>query len=188
MTVKPLLTVGDRNVPVSRLMRHVQSAREDRLEFEPPKGSDASTMLCAGGTTGLPKIACRTHFSEAFDSWALSRFNSEALVAGTTSLCGLPLFHSNAIMVTGLLCFLVGAHVVWPVPQGIAATGSCRISGILYRITKWRLLPVCQWSIRRCRTFHARGRILARFSLPLRGRRRCRSSCSTRLSKRRRFP
>jgi len=117
------LQVADRKVPLSRLMQHVDRARADGLNFEPPEGSDISTMLCTGGTTGLPKIACRSHASEVFDCWAIWRFNPHVTKPGGAIICGLPLFHSNAIMITGLLPFMMGGHVVLTSPQGYRGDG-----------------------------------------------------------------
>ncbi|CAB3797163.1 acyl-CoA synthetase [Pararobbsia alpina] len=73
-------------------------------------GSDVASYFHTGGTTGTPKLARRTHFNESANAWAVA----SALDVGPqdTALCGLPLFHSNAMMVTGLAPFSVGAHVV----------------------------------------------------------------------------
>lgn len=76
-----------------------------------------SSYFCTGGTTGAPKIAMRTHGNEIFDAWAMAQF----LETGETQrsvLCGLPLFHVNAQLVTGLRPWMHGDHVVLATPQG----------------------------------------------------------------------
>jgi len=123
VTFSPAMTIGARKLPVSRLMKHIKAARGDALEFEPPKGDEISTLLCTDSATGQPKIACRTHFSEVYGGWALSRFRPDAAKAGTVFLCGLPLCHSNAILLTGLLPLMVGGHVVLAGPTGYCGDG-----------------------------------------------------------------
>ncbi|MEJ8825748.1 acyl-CoA synthetase [Variovorax humicola] len=76
----------------------------------PPQGEDVASYFHTGGTTGTPKLARRTHFNEAANAWAVS--TAVAMGPEDALLCGLPLFHSNAMMVTGLAPFSVGAHVV----------------------------------------------------------------------------
>ena len=90
-----------------------------------PRGISAesvSSYFCTGGTTGLPKIAVRTHGNEVFDAWAA------AVVLGNserqrTFFCGLPLFHVNAQLVTGLLPWMNGDHVVLGTPEGYRSKG-----------------------------------------------------------------
>lgn len=91
---------------------------DDLLIFDAKPGpEDRSSYFCTGGTTGLPKIAVRTHGSEVFDAWAVG----QALGASPTPrtfFCGLPLFHVNAQLVTGLLPWMCGDHVVLGTPEG----------------------------------------------------------------------
>ncbi|MCT4557293.1 MAG: acyl-CoA synthetase [Pelagimonas sp.] len=117
------LKLETRAVPVKRFNQLIRNAPADRLTFDAPEPDDISTMLCTGGTTGLPKIALRSHASEVYDAWALSHFNPIISAQGTAVLCGLPLFHSNAILVTGLLVFMSGGHVVLSTPQGYRGDG-----------------------------------------------------------------
>ncbi len=56
------------SVPVFDFRRELKRERRDALGFEPPAPGDVSSYFCTGGTTGSPKIARRTHASEAFDA------------------------------------------------------------------------------------------------------------------------
>ncbi|HJV53866.1 MAG TPA: acyl-CoA synthetase, partial [Noviherbaspirillum sp.] len=83
----------------------------------------ADTDLCSyfhtGGTTGLPKVAAHTHLNEAFVAWVLGALEPRK----STVLCGLPLFHVNGAMVTGLAAFHGGAEVVMLTPSGYRGQG-----------------------------------------------------------------
>jgi fatty-acyl-CoA synthase len=81
------------------------------------RGADVSSYVCTGGTTGSPKIAVRTHRSEVFDAWAASSL-TETDGSPRTVLCGLPLFHVNGQLVTGLQPWMRGDHVVLATPDG----------------------------------------------------------------------
>ncbi len=115
---------------VSPFWDELRGERSDSLDFPPPTGSDLSTLLCTGGTTGSPKIAKRTHSAEAFTCWATAQFNPDLYASRRTSFCGLPLFHSNAIMVSGLLPLMYGGHVV------LGGLGGYRSEGILANFWK----------------------------------------------------
>ncbi len=82
-----------------------------------PGPQDKSSYFCTGGTTGLPKIAMRCHGNEVFDAWAVGHALG-ASSAPRTFFCGLPLFHVNAQLVTGLLPWTRGDHVVLGTPEG----------------------------------------------------------------------
>ncbi|KQW64915.1 acyl-CoA synthetase [Variovorax sp. Root411] len=111
------------DVPVLDFNRTLCAARDDQLDFQPPEPGQIASYFCTGGTTGLPKIATRTHFSEAFDAWAMSIFVEGGFAPGRTIFCGLPLFHVNGQLVTGLAPLGRGAHVVMGTPQGYRGAG-----------------------------------------------------------------
>jgi fatty-acyl-CoA synthase len=73
---------------------------------------DASSWFCTGGTTGAPKIARRTHGNEVGNAAMMVASLGEHAGPGRNFLCGLPLFHVNAAMITGLVPWLAGSHVV----------------------------------------------------------------------------
>lgn len=89
----------------------------------PPSADDLSSYFCTGGTTGLPKIAMRRHGNEVANAWSAGQFFGESIGPGKTLFCGLPLFHVNAVMATGLLPFATGAHVVLGSPNGYRGDG-----------------------------------------------------------------
>lgn len=84
---------------------------------------DASSYFCTGGTTGLPKIAMRTHGNEVANAWSTAQVLGGGIGPGKVVFCGLPLFHVNGVLVTGLLPFSKGAHVVLGTPQGYRGEG-----------------------------------------------------------------
>ncbi|HUL68038.1 MAG TPA: acyl-CoA synthetase [Burkholderiaceae bacterium] len=84
---------------------------------------DLSSFFCTGGTTGAPKIAMRTHANEVVNAWSTAQFLGDGIDASKTIFCGLPLFHVNAVQVTGLLPFSRGAHVILGTAQGYRGEG-----------------------------------------------------------------
>ncbi len=82
------------------------------------KANNIASYFCTGGTTGLPKIAMRSHGSEVFDSWAVGISVNDPDDPPAIVLCGLPLFHVNAQLVTGLQVWLDGGTVLLATPQG----------------------------------------------------------------------
>ncbi|MFP3565012.1 acyl-CoA synthetase [Paraburkholderia sp. SIMBA_030] len=84
---------------------------------------DVSSFFSTGGTTGLPKIAIRRHGNEVANACNAGQFLGESIGPGKTIFCGLPLFHVNAVLVTGLLAFSRGAHIVLGTPQGYRGEG-----------------------------------------------------------------
>ncbi|MEN0107802.1 MAG: AMP-binding protein, partial [Pseudomonas sp.] len=85
-------------------------------------GDEHSSYFCTGGTTGVPKIAVRSHRAEVFNAWSVAAFLAEQPVR-KQFFCGLPLFHVNAQLVTGLLPWLQGDHVVLGTPLGYRTPG-----------------------------------------------------------------
>lgn len=84
---------------------------------------DESSYFCTGGTTGLPKIAMRRHGNEVANAWSAAQFLGDGIGTGKVVFCGLPLFHVNGVLVTGLLPFSKGAHVILGTPQGYRGDG-----------------------------------------------------------------
>ena len=94
------------------------------LTFLPPQLDDVASYFCTGGTTGLPKIAVRTHRTEVANAVELTAMSGSTLAGpGNTVFCGLPLFHVNAQIGTGLSIFARGGHVLLGTPQGYRTPG-----------------------------------------------------------------
>ncbi|WP_051321057.1 acyl-CoA synthetase [Rhizobium mesoamericanum] len=111
------------SIPVLSLREEMKGERGDGLTFDAPSAGDISSYFCTGGTTGLPKIAARTHLSEVFDAWSTQAFTGNAFAPGSTIFCGLPLFHVNGQLVTGLIPWSQGGHVVLGTPHGYRGDG-----------------------------------------------------------------
>ncbi|WP_248766949.1 acyl-CoA synthetase [Pseudomonas sp. MWU12-2345] len=94
---------------------HLKSGRHIRPE-------ERSSYFCTGGTTGLPKIAARTHGSEVFNAWAMAA-HLQPRQSGQVIFCGLPLFHVNGQLVTGLMPWSQGDHVILGTAQGYRDPG-----------------------------------------------------------------
>jgi fatty-acyl-CoA synthase len=83
---------------------------------DPPKAGDLAAFVHTGGTTGAPKVAAHTHASQLACARGIAE--SSGLAPGEAMLGGLPLFHVNALIVTGIAPMFGGARVVWPGPAG----------------------------------------------------------------------
>ena len=81
-----------------------------------PTAGDLAAFVHTGGTTGAPKIAAHTHANQLACGRGIAECSG--LAAGEAMLGGLPLFHVNALIVTGIAPMFSGARVVWPGPAG----------------------------------------------------------------------
>jgi fatty-acyl-CoA synthase len=89
----------------------------DRLVgARPPAPNDLAAFVHTGGTTGAPKIAAHTHANQLACGRGIA--TASGLCPGEAMLGGLPLFHVNALLVTGIAPMFAGARVVWPGPAG----------------------------------------------------------------------
>ena len=81
-----------------------------------PTAGDLAAFVHTGGTTGAPKVAAHTHANQLACAQGIAQ--SSGLAPGEAMLGGLPLFHVNALIVTGIAPMFSGARVVWPGPAG----------------------------------------------------------------------
>ena len=81
-----------------------------------PEAEDLAAFVHTGGTTGAPKIAAHTHANQLACAEGIALCSG--LAPGEGVLGGLPLFHVNALIVTGIAPMFSGARVVWPGPAG----------------------------------------------------------------------
>ncbi len=81
-----------------------------------PEAGDLAAFVHTGGTTGAPKVAAHTHANQLACAYGIAVCSG--LAPGEAMLGGLPLFHVNALIVTGIAPMFSGARVVWPGPAG----------------------------------------------------------------------
>ena len=103
---------------------------QDERDVEPSSGltferkiqaNSIASLFHTGGTTGAPKLAPHTHENEVFNAWAISR--TTPLDPGDVVLTGLPLFHVNAVIISGLSAFLACACQLMVSPFGFRGPG-----------------------------------------------------------------
>lgn len=118
---RPLAVIAVRGVPEGSgwidYAAAVADQPSDRLVFEPSGDPDRiAAYFHTGGTTGSPKIAQQSHANQTAMTWMLrcALDLSETDVVFT----GLPLFHANAAILTGLAPLVAGAALVLGGPSG----------------------------------------------------------------------
>ncbi len=116
-----VLRSGVRVTPFHQSMiRERGDALESGRRIRP---EETASWFCTGGTTGAPKLARHTHANEVADAWMSTRMLGDAYPPGHVAFSGLPLFHVNGAIVTGVGAFLGGAHVLMGTPQGFRGPG-----------------------------------------------------------------
>lgn len=111
------------HLPVHDFHSLLKHASGDRLAFQAPSLNDVASYFCTGGTTGTPKVAVRNHRTEVANVVQLAETFGNLIGPEKTFFCGLPLFHVNAQLGTGLLPWSVGGHVVLGTPMGYRGPG-----------------------------------------------------------------
>ena len=113
-------TPDGRPLTVAYLDEMIAGQPAGHLAATRPAAGDLAAFVHTGGTTGAPKIAAHTHANQL----ACARGIAECagLAPGEGVLGGLPLFHVNALIVTGIAPMVSGARVVWPGPAGYRDT------------------------------------------------------------------
>src|SRR5215469_8557088 len=106
-----------RGLVVAYLEEMIAGQPSDHLaDAKPPTAGDLAAFVHTGGTTGAPKVAAHTHASQLACARGIAQ--CAGLAPGEGMLGGLPLFHVNALIVTGITPMFGGARVVWPGPAG----------------------------------------------------------------------
>ena len=100
-----------------RLSRRARASNAGgRLEGAPPRARRPRELPAHGRDDRHPEARARTHRNEVANAWMV------ALAIGDDEsgavLAALPLFHTNALIVTLLAPLLRGRHVVWAGPLG----------------------------------------------------------------------
>ncbi|MCJ8284234.1 acyl-CoA synthetase [Halomonas sp.] len=102
--------------------RCLDRAPADRLINERRiRPEERASLFHTGGTTGLPKLAPHSHANEVANAammQMLFRHREDAVI-----LCGLPLFHVNAVLITGLVPLMIGAEILLATPGGFRSPG-----------------------------------------------------------------
>jgi len=117
----PVLDTGDdapagRGPLVAYLDDLIAGQPTDHLVADWPAAADLAAFVHTGGTTGAPKVAAHTHANQLACGRGIAQ--CAGLAPGEGMLGGLPLFHVNALIVTGIAPMFGGARVVWPGPAG----------------------------------------------------------------------
>ena len=113
----PAPAPGGRGLIVAYLDEVAAGQPSDRLaDAGRPGADDLAAFVHTGGTTGAPKVAAHTHANQLACGRGIAL--SSGLGPGEAMLAGLPLFHVNALIVTGIAPMFSGARVVWPGPAG----------------------------------------------------------------------
>ncbi len=97
--------------------RWIESQPDDQLTSKRNIAPESiASLFHTGGTTGVPKLAPHSHYNEVVNSLMIKLHLGFSET--DTLLCGLPTFHVNGAMVTGLVAFLSGSHIVLASAQG----------------------------------------------------------------------
>lgn len=119
-TKRPLKT--PRGKAILRFQDERDVEADDALTFKREiKSNDIASLFHTGGTTGVPKLAPHTHENEVFNAWAIARLTP--FEPGESILTGLPLFHVNAVIISGLSAFIAGTTQVMVGPFGFRGPG-----------------------------------------------------------------
>ncbi len=113
-----LIPCDELSVPVYDFHKEMAKHSAKEPEFTSPMPDDFASCFCTGGTTGLPKIAKRSHQAEVYNAWALTKMFQSTFTENKSIFCGLPLFHVNGQILTGLTPWLTGGKVILGTPQG----------------------------------------------------------------------
>lgn len=118
---RPLAVIAVRGAPPHSGWIDYAAAMEDepadRLVFEPSGDPHrVAAYFHTGGTTGSPKIAQQTHANQTAMIWMLRC--ALDLSENDVVFTGLPLFHANAAILTGLAPLAAGATLVLGGPSG----------------------------------------------------------------------
>jgi len=85
------------------------------------KGDDICSLFHTGGTTGTPKLAQHSHLNEVSNAIMVNLVSDRR--EDDVSFCGLPLFHVNGALITGISCFIKGSTVLLATPFGFRTPG-----------------------------------------------------------------
>ena len=122
-------------IPILDFNTWVAQQNGDSLDFEREiKSTDIAAYFHTGGTTGTPKLAQHTHANQVF----MASICAQAYDMGedTVAICGLPLFHVNAVFASALNLFSCGGQTVLLTPGGFRTPGV--INNLWQLVAKYR--------------------------------------------------
>ncbi|PXF29068.1 AMP-binding protein [Pokkaliibacter plantistimulans] len=118
-SLRAVLLVGEAQPPEGTLSFDAELQRqpaEQLLSGRQFSRDDLCAYFHTGGTTGMPKVAQHRHGNQLANACCGGLLVD--LGPDDTLLCGLPLFHVNGVVVTGLTAFMAGAQVLLAGPLG----------------------------------------------------------------------
>lgn len=101
---------------VIALDRFIKNQDGTQLQFEPPSQNDICAYFHTGGTTGLPKLAKHRHLNQLTNAAQINLLSP--VTGGDTMLIGLPIFHVNSAVATGLSSIMMGSTLLIASPSG----------------------------------------------------------------------
>ena len=121
--IKHVITVGKGTAGTIDWREAVGQQRGKNLTFDRSlTGTETAAYMHTGGTTGAPKIARHTHRAESVNVGQMAMTGPcEALRSRPVILCGLPLFHVNALFCSALSAIINGGELLLAGPEGFRA-------------------------------------------------------------------
>ncbi|WP_196492496.1 AMP-binding protein [Psychrosphaera haliotis] len=86
------------------------------MDFDPPSQQDTCAYFHTGGTTGLPKLAKHSHLNQLTNGAQVNLISPAE--PGDTIFVGLPIFHVNAAVATGIAPIMNRSKILLASPAG----------------------------------------------------------------------
>jgi len=109
-------TSTEHKVPVYSFEKLLAKQNNKMLNATPPTQNDVCSYFHTGGTTGLPKLAKHLHLNELTNAAQVNLISP--VTTDDTMLIGLPIFHVNAAIATGLASVMMGSTILMAGPSG----------------------------------------------------------------------
>ena len=81
------------------------------------KRTDPAICFHTGGTTGMPKLAVRSHENDLYCAWVTAQFAH--FEEDSSMVCALPLFHVGGAIICSLAPLLSGCGIIMPSAVGL---------------------------------------------------------------------
>ncbi len=104
------------SVPVYSFEKLMAKQDSKILHGSLPNQRDVCSYFHTGGTTGLPKLAKHLHLNELSNAAQVNLISP--VTSDDTMLIGLPIFHVNAAIATGLASVMLGSTILMAGPSG----------------------------------------------------------------------